>query len=195
MSQQDSGLVKRGLILLALISALVVVVLTIIFRQTASAVPATSERPELLAACLVRSGDAFPSNVGWADVYKIGEAFPSAEGWQIRYNAAGALARRGSASVPWNVILEMLDEDRQMRNFRVQLQDGRVAPDEGAARLTVVSALRAIADWHKKQKDGAHEVSPDLAKVYAQVDKLARTSVMEVRSQAENARKLFFRQS
>src|SRR5205085_11327222 len=142
--------------------------------------------PELLSASLVRTGTAFPGAVAWLDIYKIGEAFPSAEGWKIRYNAAGALARRGSAQVPWEILVEMLDENRQLRNFRVELQDGKVAADEAAARLTVVYALRAIADWHKKQPDRPKEAPPELAKVYAAVGKLASNPVMEIKTQVAN---------
>jgi hypothetical protein len=190
---QDSGLIKRGFFLLALMSALVVVVLLIIFQRAAPTLPASEQRPELLSACLVRSGAAFPGAVAWLDMYRIGEAFPSAEGWMIRYNAAGTLARRGSAAVPWDILLEMLDENRQLRNFRVQLQDGHMVPDEGAARLTMVSALRAVADWHKKQKVKPTNVPVELAGVYAAVDKLADHPVMEIKAQVENTRKTFFR--
>jgi hypothetical protein len=190
---QDGGLVKRGLLLLALVSALAIVVLVIIFQRAGPAFPVPVQRPELLSACLIRSDTAFPGAVAWLDIYRIGEAFPSAEGWKIRYNAAGALARRGSADMPWDVVLEMLDEDRQLRNFRVQLQDGTLVPDEAAARLTIVYALRALADWHKKQADHSKEVTPELATVYAAVDKLASNPIMEIKTQAENTRKVFFR--
>jgi hypothetical protein len=190
---QDTGLVKRGFLLLAAISALVIVVLLIIFQRAVPTATPSVERPELLTTGLVRTGVTFPGAVAWRDIYKIGEAFPSAAGWKIRYNAAGALARRGSADVPWDTLLEMLDEQRQLRNFRVQLQDGQVAADEAAARLTMIYALRAIADWHKKQQERAKEVPPELTRVYAAVDKLAGSPVMEIKAQAENTRHTFFR--
>src|SRR2546423_12206021 len=101
----DTGFVKRGLFLLALMCGLVVVVLSILIQRSASTLPPFGERPELLGALLVRSDTAFPSAVCWPSVYQIGEAFPSAAGWLIRYNAAGALARRGSSHVPWNILL------------------------------------------------------------------------------------------
>ena len=47
--------------------------------------------------------------------------------------------------------LEMLDEEQQLRNFRAQLRDGREVPDESAARVTVISALRAVTELHRKQ--------------------------------------------
>ncbi len=189
---QDAGLIKRGLILLGLMSAMVVVLLTIILQRPVSALPAATQRPELLAALLVRSDAAFPGAVAWSGIYQLGEAFPSSPGWLIRYNAAGALARRGSPNVPWDILGEMLDETRQMHNFSVQLQDGNKVPDEAAARLTILNALRAIAEWHKKQA-GRREVSPGLREVYAAVDQLANNQVMEIKTQAENTRKLFIR--
>jgi hypothetical protein len=190
---QDTGLVKRGFLLLALMSALAVVILVIVFRTPAPGRPASEQRPELSSSCLVAAGSPFPGAVAWLDFYRISEAFPSAEGWMIRYNAAGTLARRGSAAVPWDILLEMLDEHRQLRNFRVQLQDGQMVSDEGAARLTIVSALRAVGDWHKKQKARPSNVPSELANVYAAVDKLANHPIMEIKTQAENARLSFFR--
>jgi hypothetical protein len=188
---QDNGLVKRGLFLLALMATLIVVVLSVVFQRPATSLPAFASRPELTAALLARPDVPFPGAVDWPALVQIAETFPSRAGWQIRYNAAGALARRGSPNPPWGVLLEMLDEDRQMHNFRVQLHDGKVVPDEAAARMTMINALRAIADWHKKHEK--RDVSPELAKVYATVDKLAANSIMDVKTQAENTRQLFFR--
>jgi hypothetical protein len=190
---QDVGLIKRGLLLLAMMSALVVALLVIMFQRTPTVLPATVTRPELTAATLVQADMAFPSGVCWASLYQLQEAFPTPVGWLIRYNAAATLARRGSANVPWDMILEMLDENRQMHNFREQLVNGDVVPDETAARMTVVSALRAVGDWHKKQALGNKAVSPELTQVYVAVDKLAASPIMEIKTQAENTRSLFFR--
>src|SRR5437868_11926739 len=129
---QDTGLIQRGFFILALMCVLMVVVLSILFQRSVSTPPPSGERPEFMAALLVRSDTAFPAAVSWPGLYQIGEAFPSASGWQIRYNAAAALARRGSSQVPWSVLLEMLDENRQLHNFRDQRQDGQVIADEGA---------------------------------------------------------------
>ena len=190
---QDVGLIKRGLLLLVLMSGLVVVLLIIMFQRTTSVLPATVARPELVAPLMIRSDSAFPSGVSWAGLYQMKEAFPTPAGWMIRYNAAATLARRGSPNVPWDLFLEMLDENRQMHNFREQLPTGEVVPDETAARMTMVSALRALADWHKKQSKGTKVEAPDLLQVYATVDKLAGSQVMEIKTQAENTRVLFFR--
>lgn len=190
---QDTGLIKRGLLLLAMMAALVVVLLVVIFQRTGGHVPAAMERPELSAVALVRTDIAFPGSVSWIGLYQFGEAFPTAPGWQIRYNAALALARRGSPNVPWDLFQEMLDEKRQMRNFRAQLQDGKVVPDEASARLTMLSALRAASEWHKKQTGVKKDASAQLSEVYAVVDKLASHPIMEIKTQAENTRKLFLR--
>src|SRR5581483_8325157 len=131
---QDTGLIRRGLLLLAMMSALVTVVLTSMFQRPRQALPVEQGTPEYLAATLVTPASAYPASLGWAALYQVGDASPSATGWEIRYNAAWALARLGSDRVPWTLFREMLDEQRQMRNFRVQLEDGRNVPDEAKAR-------------------------------------------------------------
>ncbi|MCI0638971.1 MAG: hypothetical protein L0Y72_31780 [Gemmataceae bacterium] len=191
MAQEDSGLVKRGLLLLGLMIALVVVVLTVMLRRNPSKTPVESPPVEAFVISLVRGDVAFPAGVHWANVFQAADHMPSPTGWDIRYTAASALARRGGDNVPWDVLAEMLDENRQMRNFRVQLKNGKLVADETAARTAVISGLRAIADWHRKNAD--KKKTPELAEVYAAVDRLAASSVMEVRSQAENVRKLYLR--
>ncbi len=190
---QDTGLIKRGLFLLVLMSALVIVLLVIMFQRTTPVLPASVDRPELTAAVLAQAETAFPGGVSWASLLQLQEAFPTPAGWLIRYNAAATLARRGSTNVPWDVILEMLDENRQMHNFREQLPNGQVVPDEAAARMTMVSALRAIGEWHKKQANGSKVLSPELLVVYGAVDKLCGSPIMEIQTQAENTRVVFFR--
>ena len=160
---------QRGLLLLGGMTALVVVVLLIVFRgpDTPSR---DAPRPELV------------------------DQAPSAPGWEIRYNAAAALARRGSAKTPWPVIREMLDENRQLRNFRVTLKNGQEAPNEEEAQRTVRNALAAVAEWHKKQDRAAPPaVSADLQLVYDQVDRLAQDNNTVLRVQADRTRQTFFR--
>lgn len=195
MAQEDTGLVKRGLALLLLMSVLVVVLLLAMFQRTSPTLPAASVRPETHAAALVRVVAPFPGSIAWPALFQVGELMPSPRGWEIRYNAAQALARRGSDNVPWDTIREMLDEAQQLRNFRARLQDGRDVPDEAAARGTVLTALRAVAEWHRKQaqKDLSATVKEQLLPVYAAVDKLSESPIVELKAQAENARKLFFR--
>ncbi|GEM_PF-3965953 len=190
--QQDSGLVQRGLLLLGGMTALVVVVLLIVLRGAETPDKSTPHRqPLLVPACVTIA--PFPAALGWPLVVRLGEQLPSAPGWEIRYNAAAALARRGSPSTPWPLIREMLDEQRQQRNF-VMLKNGQIMPQEEDAQRTVYSALAAVAEWHKKQ-DGAAapSVSADLQLVYEQVDRLAKDGNTMVRVQADRTRQTFFR--
>src|SRR5882724_12053506 len=98
MAQEDKGLVMRGLFLLALIGALVVTVLTIIFWRQQGPTTERTVPPEFYVASLTApSGIGFPSHVSWPTVYQLSQSLPSEPGWGVRYNAAATLARRGSA--------------------------------------------------------------------------------------------------
>lgn len=166
--QQDAGLVQRGLLLLGGMTALVVVVLLVALRR-----PESSTTP------------ASPAK----------DVEPSAPGWEIRYNAALALARRGSPDTPWSTIREMLDEDRQRRNFEVTLKNGQIVPDVEDAQNTVRSALTAVAQWHEKQN---HAVPPspsaELQLVYDQIDRLAQDPNAPLRVHADRTRQKINRQ-
>jgi hypothetical protein len=165
MAQEDKGLVLRGLLLLGAIGVLVTIVLSVIFWRVPDPAPAADR----------------------------GDRTPSAPGWGVRYNAATTLARRGSATIPWALLREMLDEKQQLSNFLVQ-PDGQEIFDDAAARARIVSALRAIAAWHEKHKaDPKHEVPPELREIYAAVDKLAESPYVELKTQAEKTRGSFFR--
>src|SRR5262245_19560399 len=98
---ENSGLHQRGLLLLGLMLVIVAGIWYFGFFLPGSGQPG----PAAQAA--------------------TSKAQPSPKGWEIRYNAALALARRGSTHLPFDVVREMLDENRQMANFRVQLHDGR----------------------------------------------------------------------
>jgi hypothetical protein len=142
----DSGFVRRGFLMLAGMAILVGIVLAILFWK-----------PAPLPVVL-------PTDV---------PAEPSAPGWQVRYNAAIALARRGSSKTPWPILREMLDESRQLRNFTdPEAGAKKTEPDAAAARSTVLEALKGVADWHRKQT-GAIAVTPEMRSVYAQVERLA----------------------
>jgi len=110
---------------------------------------------------------------------------PSADAREIRYNAALALANRGSSRVKddaaWEAMGEMLDEERQLQNFQTPLGDGRSVPDETAARMTVISALRALQELHKKQP------SVDLKDLKPAIEKLTQSSNATVRVEAKKA--------
>src|ERR1700686_5451697 len=120
MAQEDKGLVLRGLILLGAMGVLVPLVLGVIFWRPHA--PPPSEMP-----------------AGLADL------MPSAPGWEVRYNAATTLARRGSASVPWALLREMLDEKQQLVNSRLREENGADTYDVAAAHAYMLSALKALA--------------------------------------------------
>ncbi len=197
MAQEDKGLVLRGFLLLAFIGGLVAVVLAILFSRTQPVEPPLASGPVEYVpsvASLVAPGLAsFPSGVAWHAVAKLGETLPSGPGRDIRYNAAATLARRGSASVPWALIREMLDEKLQMHNHRVRLADGRDVYDESAARATMMTALRALADWHDKRADKKAPVPAEVREIYNLVDKLTQSRFGELTIQAEKTRATFFR--
>jgi hypothetical protein len=182
--KQDSGLVRRGLFLLVLIGGLVAVVLWIIFQRPAQKTPPESKAPEPFVAGLVVPNAAFHASVSWPALAMLTDKLPSAPGWEIRYNAAAALARLGSSDVPWPIVAEMLDEDQQMRNFRVRLETGQVVPDEAAARLTVINGLKAVKAWHEKRKNET-AVSTDLQRVHAAVARLTGRPIVELKKLAE----------
>ena len=131
-----------------------------------------------------------PGSVSWAALGALGERLPSGRGWEIRYQAVEALARRGSERLPFDVLAEMLDEDLQMRNRPVRLKDGRVVPDESAARRTVLIGLKAVLEWHK-HSDAVRAVgadNPGLQRVYAAVERLTHSPNRVVQTEAENTR-------
>ena len=157
---EDTGFVKRGFLLLGGMTVLVLTVLAIILYRPPQTPP-------------MMPSDLPPE---------------SAPGWQIRYNATVALARRGSDQVPWKVVREMLSEKQQFKNFPVLLHDGREVPDEAAARATVVTGLKAVAEWHRKHAGNKPVMTPALQDVYAAVDQLAESPIAELKIQAERTR-------
>jgi hypothetical protein len=159
---QDSGLVKRGLLVLGLIAVLAGVVLFVMFRRPGQALP--DEPPEGVTA--------------------------SPKGWEVRYNATLGLARRGSGKVRLDVLAEMLDEHKQMKNFRAKVKGGPDVPDEAAARATVLSALKAIIEWHEKGGNSVTGVSKqELEALYGALDRLTRSPNLVVRTEAERTRR------
>ena len=190
--QQDSGLVQRGFLLLGGMTALVVVVLLIVLRGPDSSSKSAPRRQPLLVPNIVTIAP-FPAAPGWPLLARLGEQLPSARGWEIRYNAAAALARRGSAHTPWPLIREMLDEPLQLRNF-ASLKNGQLISHEEEAQRTVQSALAAVAEWHKTQdRAAAPSIPADLQLVYDQVDRLAQDGNTLLRVQADRTRQTFFR--
>jgi hypothetical protein len=108
-----------------------------------------------------------------------GDEGSAACGLEIRYNAAAALARRGSERVRLDMLREMLDEPAQLQNFRMKRPNGQDAPDEAAARSTVLTALKAVAELHRRRPDR------DLSALYPSLDALAASSNAALRTEAE----------
>jgi hypothetical protein len=112
----------------------------------------------------------------------------SAPGWEVRYNATLALVRRGSDHVKdeqvWENLNEMLDEEQQLRNFRVKNQNGSEASDEPAARMTVISALQAIDELHKRRPD------IDLSGLKPAIEKLTSSGDVALRTEATRTKLL-----
>jgi hypothetical protein len=118
-------------------------------------------------------------------------------GWEVRYNAAASLARRGSdKALDESVratLLEMLDEEQQLRNFPVKDEkgvvkkdkEGRTTPDVSAAQLTVVTTLKALAELHKRRPE------LDLAPFKPAVDKLTQSGSLAISTEAKKSQQLF----
>jgi hypothetical protein len=108
----------------------------------------------------------------------------SPAGWDVRYDAAQALARRGSPQVKdpavWESLLEMLDEGQQLRNF-TQTRGGREVCDDTAARLVVIGALKAVTELHQKRPD------LDLTGLKDPIAKLTQSANVPLRTEARQA--------
>jgi hypothetical protein len=107
----------------------------------------------------------------------------SSPGWEVRYNATLALAHRGSDKVKdertWELLREMLDEDQQLRNFRRKQKDGKEVIDEGPARLTVITALQAVHELHKKRPE------LDLSGLNDRIESLTKSRNVAVSTEAK----------
>jgi hypothetical protein len=183
----DTKIVQRGLLLLLLVGVLAGTVLVIMLRRPGRAESTPAARTENLAPFLVVPPTGFPASLTWAALFQVGDAMPSTRGWEIRYTATQVLAVRGSSKIPLDILREMLDEGRQLRNFQVKLATGKTTADEGAAQQEVLVALKAVAAWHS-HADAVKAVgpdNPDLQKLYQAVDKLKHSSSNVVRARAQ----------
>jgi HEAT repeat protein len=93
---------------------------------------------------------------------------------EIRYHAVVALARRGSTGFEkhprwFDTLGEMLDEESQLKNFRIRI-DNKDVPDETAARAAVHDALNGLAELHRKQP------SLDLVRFRPAIEKLSNSN-------------------
>jgi hypothetical protein len=102
-------------------------------------------------------------------------------GMEIRYKAVEGLARKGSDLIPkrLGILEEMLDEDRQRQNFRMQTKTGRETADEALVASTVRGALRGLNELHRKKPDF------DLSSFSPAIEKLMHSANPDLRAEAE----------
>jgi hypothetical protein len=115
--------------------------------------PATNKRMEdALLARLDDHGEGEEQLAPfYADDRDRDRQFTSEPGLRIRYNAALALARRGSDKVPLDLLAEMLDESRQKDVHRIVYhKDNREASDEPTAYETMQQALKTVQELHRR---------------------------------------------
>jgi hypothetical protein len=192
MSDEGKGLIQRGLLLVAGIGVLAVVVLAILLnRPGGGAAPQEIVPKEWFRLLGNTAGVSFPGNLNWPALAAMPKVLPSGPGWEIRYNATLALARRGSKELPLENVREMLDESRQMRNFRAPLEGGGSVPDEVAARRTILNTLEALISWWQKlPADDRARIAqePVLREVRGELDRLTENPDPLLRSKAVQAR-------
>jgi len=184
MAAEDTLILKRGLVLLALVGAIAVTVLVVMFRRTGTAEQPVENRPDNVGVVLCGTNAGFPASLPWIALYQLSDTLPSAPGWEVRYTATRVLANRGSARLPLPVLCEMLDEQRQSRNFQAKLADGRVVPDEGAAAQEVVIALKAVGEW-RKHTAAVQAAGAEMRTLTEAVEKLTRSRNNVVRTRAQ----------
>lgn len=140
----------------------------------------------MCALGLAASGCSRPA----ASAPALRTAGPGVTGREVRYNAVLALAHRGSPRIKedgvWDVLLEMLDEDEQLQNYTPRTGDGRAVPDETAARTTVLSALQAVQELHRKRPE------VDLSGLREPIDKLTHSPNATVGVRARQAQQTLF---
>jgi hypothetical protein len=100
-------------------------------------------------------------------------------GFQVQVNATIALARRGSPRVSLGMLQEMLDPPLLRERFVLQDRStGQEQPDEAVVVNTLVNALKAAAELHRKRP----EMDPSLLRPL--IDRLAGDSNKAVQAEA-----------
>ena len=106
---------------------------------------------------------------------------------EIRYNATCALAHRGSKRFgPDHVEIlgEMLDEQQQLKNFRVKMDNKQEYADVPTARLTVDAALKASAELKKQRTDlDLQPLYDAIATLTGSEDKFIRRRALETQKE------------
>ena len=111
------------------------------------------------------------------------EAVSKVPGLQIRFNAAVALARFGSDKARLDVLKDMLDDNYLRGNLVLRPRNGGAEqPNEELVGQTLINALKAVAELHKKRPD------LDLSTLAPAVDALAASGNPDVRTEAEKTR-------
>jgi hypothetical protein len=105
-------------------------------------------------------------------------------GSSIRFNAAIALARRGSTHVRLDLLKDMLDEHALSENFRIKLPDGREVADVEMVRTTLDGTLQALVELHHSRPD------LDLSGLRSSLDTLAESTNLSLRGQAQQTIKM-----
>ncbi len=114
---------------------------------------------------------------------KTQETLTKVPGLKIRYNATVALARRGSDQARVDVLQDMLNEPLQQQNFVLKRKNGAEVPDEATARVTVATALQAVAELHRKNPER------DLSRLYRAIEEIAEGKNAVLQAEAERTRK------
>jgi HEAT repeat protein len=184
-SLTQKGLLVFGLMLVVLTAVWIGPRLLDLMRRGAQQAPVEKMLAEQLLTQLSVPGATFPSALNWPALAALDDALPSDDGWKVRYQATRALARRGSKAVRLDVLREMLDEERQLRNGRVQQSDGRIVTDEADARRRVLIGLKTVVEWHKHTGAIAALGKAELESVYRAVEKLGQSDNIVVRKEAE----------
>ncbi len=102
-------------------------------------------------------------------------------GFRVQVNATIALARQGSPKVRLDLLQTMLDEDELRGIFIVQAKkSGAERPDEAVVVQTILNALKATAELHRKRPQ------LDLSRLRPAIDKLAHDPNAAVQAEAGN---------
>jgi hypothetical protein len=102
-------------------------------------------------------------------------------GFRVQANATVALARQGSPKVRLDLLQTMLDEEELRSIYVLQTnKSGAERPDEAMVVKTVVNALKAVAELHRKRPQ------VDLSRLRPAIDKLAHDPNPAVQAEAAN---------
>lgn len=99
-------------------------------------------------------------------------------GVEVRYHAALALMRRGSAFTPMHLFQEMLSEEHLEKNLRLW-KDGRDLPDRQAAQAALANALKVVAETRTRHPQR------DLSALRPALEKLTQSQQTVLRMEAE----------